>query len=51
MKDDFEYLSQVSDIIAIDLVKQKGFCPYGYMSDFQKFKEELCDKEKFIKLC
>ena len=46
-KDDFEYLSQEVDIKILDLVKQKGFYPYGYMSDFEKFQEELRSKEKF----
>ena len=31
----------------LDLVKQKGFYSYEYMSDFEKFKEELPRKEKF----
>ena len=31
----------------IDLVKQKGFYPFKYMNDFEKFKEELPCKEKF----
>ena len=31
----------------LDLVKQKGFYPYEYMSDFEKFKEQLPSKEKF----
>ena len=31
----------------LDLVKQKGFSPYEYMSDFEKFKEQLPNKEKF----
>ena len=29
-----------------DLVQQKGFCPYGYMSDFGEFKEKLPRKKK-----
>ena len=29
-----------------DLVQQKGFYPYEYMSNFEKFKEELSSKEK-----
>ena len=29
------------------MVKQKGFYPYDYMSNFEKFKEELPSKEKF----
>ena len=32
-----------------DLVKQKGFYPYKYMSDFEKFKEQLPSKEKVLK--
>ena len=46
-QDDFKYLSQESDNNILDLVKQKGFYPYKYMSDFRKFKEELPSKEKF----
>ena len=30
----------------LDLVKQKGFYPYEYMGDFEKFKEGLPSKEK-----
>ena len=47
MKDDFEYLSQKFDNNVLDLVKQKGFSPYEYMSNFEKFKEELHSKEQF----
>ena len=46
-RDDFKYLSQDFDNNVLDLVKQKGFYPYEYMSDFEKFKEELPSKEKF----
>ena len=35
----FKYLSQESVDNVLDLVKQKGFYPYEYMSDFEKFKE------------
>ena len=31
----------------MDLGKRKGFCPYEYMSNFEKFKEELPSKKKF----
>ena len=31
----------------LGLVKQKGFYPYEYITDFEKFKEELLSKEKF----
>ena len=46
-KDDFKYLSQEFEKNVLDLVKQKGLYPYEYMSDFEKFKEELPSKEKF----
>ena len=48
-KDDFKYLSQECDNNVLDLVKQKGFYLYEYMSDFEKFKEQLCSKEKFYR--
>ena len=40
-------MSQEFDKNVLDLVKQKGFYLYEYMSDFQKFKEESPSKEKF----
>ena len=46
-KNDFEYLSQEFDNNVLDLAKQKGFYSYEYMSDFEKFKEELPGKETF----
>ena len=46
-KDDFKYLSQELHNNVLDLVKQKGFYPNEYMSNFEKFKEELPSKEKF----
>ena len=49
-KDDFKYLSQEFDNIVLDLVKQKRFYPYEYISNFEKFKEELPSKEKFYSL-
>ena len=33
----FKYLSREFDNNALHLVKQKGFYPYKYMSDFGKF--------------
>ena len=45
-KVDFKYLSQEFDKNKLDLVKQKGFYPYEYMTDFEKFKEKLPSKEK-----
>ena len=49
-KDGFKYLSQEFDNNVLDLVKKKGFYPYEYMSNFEKFKEELPSKEKFYSL-
>ena len=46
-KSDFKYLSQEFHNNVLDLVKQKGFYPYEYTHDFEKFKEELPSKEKF----
>ena len=37
-KDDFKYLSQEFDKNELDLVKQRGFYPYEYMSQFENFK-------------
>ena len=47
IKDYFKYLSQEFDTNVSDLVKQKKFYTFEYMSDFEKFKEELPSKEKF----
>ena len=49
-KDDFKYLSQEVDNNVLDLVKQKAFYPYEYMTDFENFKEELPSKENFYNL-
>ena len=46
-KDDFKYLDQEFDNNVFDLVKQKGFYSCEYMSNFDKFKEQLPSKEKF----
>ena len=46
-KDYFKYLSQEFDNNVLYLVKQNGFYPYEYISEFKKFKEELGCKEKF----
>ena len=40
-------MSQEFDNNALDLVKQKRFYLYEYMTDFEKFKEKLASKEKF----
>ena len=46
-KDDFKYLSHEFDNNVLDLVKQKIFYPHEYMSDFERFKKESLNKEKF----
>ena len=46
-KNDFKYLNQEFYNHVLDLVKQKGFYPYEYMSDFKKFKAQVPSKEKF----
>ena len=46
-KNDFKYLSEEFDNNVLDLAKQKAFYPYEYMSNFEKFKEQLSNKEKF----
>ena len=46
-KDDFKYLRQEFDNDVLDLVKQKPFYPYEYVSDFLKFQEKLPNKETF----
>ena len=45
-KHDFKYLSPEFDIDVLDLVKEKGFYPYEYMSVFEKFKGKLPAKER-----
>ena len=49
-KDDFKYWKQELDSNVLDLVKYKQFYPCEYMSDFEKFKEELPRKENLIVL-
>ena len=39
-KDDFRYLSQEFDNNVLDLVKKKGFYPFEYATEFEKFKEK-----------
>ena len=46
-KDDFKYLSQEFDSNVLDIVMQKGFYPYEYISDFEYFEETLSSKERF----
>ena len=49
-KDNFQDLSQEFSNKILDLVKQKGQFPYEYKSNFEKFEEELANKEKFYSL-
>ena len=46
-KDDFKYLSNKFHTNALDLVKQKRFYPYEYMSGFENCEYEIKNKEKF----
>ena len=46
-KDDFKYLSQEFDNNLLRFVKQKGFYPYEYMTDFNKVNKQLPSKERF----
>ena len=48
--DDFKYVSQEFDNNVLDLLKQKMFYPYEYMSNFGKFKQQPSSKEKFYSL-
>ena len=40
----------VFSILILDLVKQKRFYPYEYISYFKKYKERLSNEEKFYSL-
>ena len=40
-------MSQDFDSNVLNLLKQKEFYPYEYMSDFEKFEEELPSKGNF----
>ena len=44
-----KYLSQEFENNVLDLVKQKEFYPYEYITNFEKFKEELPSKENFYR--
>ena len=46
-KDGFNYLSQEFDNNVLNLVKEKGFYHNKRMTHFEKFKEQLRNKEKF----
>ena len=45
--DDFKYLRQQFDSNVLDLVLQREFYPYEYMTGFEQFEKPLPSKEKF----
>ena len=49
-EDDFKYLSQEFDNNVLDLVQEKRFYPYEYMSNFEKLKKNYRAKKSFIVL-
>ena len=48
-KDDFKHLSQEFENNVLDLVKQRVFYSYEYLSDFKKFKEQLSIKSFIVR--
>ena len=46
-KEDFKSLNQEFDNNVLDIVKQKGFYPSEYMSDFENLKENYLGKKTF----
>ena len=46
-KDDFKYLGPKFDNNVVDLVQQKWLYHYKYISEFEKFNEELPSQKKF----
>ena len=47
-KNEFKYLSQEFESKVFDLIKQKMFCPYEYISDLKNFNEQLPSKGNFF---
>ena len=48
---DFKYLIEEFGSKNLELLKQKGTCPYEYMDSFERFNEEkLPDKKYFYVL-
>ena len=43
---DFKYLTEEFGSKNLELLKQKGACPYEYMGSFERFKEEKLSDEK-----
>ena len=48
VKDDFKHLSQEFDNNVSNLVEQKGFLPYEYMSDFAKLRRTITKQRKIL---
>ena len=46
--EDFKYLNQEFDKNKLHIVKQKGFYPGEYRTDFESLKNNYHAKEKFI---
>ena len=51
IKDDFMYLSQEFGSNVLDVIKQKGFYPYEYTSNFENFKKKICVAKKSFIVC
>ena len=47
-KDDFKYLRQEFDTNVLDLVKQKAFYPFEYMSGYEKSKSRIVRQRKVL---
>ena len=43
-RDNVKYLSQEFDKDKLDLVREKRFYPYEFMTDFETFKEQIPSK-------
>ena len=39
--EDFKYLVEEFGSEYLEILKQKGACPYEYMNSFERFKEEI----------
>ena len=46
-KNGFRYLNQEIENNVLDLVRQEGFYPYEHIRNYEKFKEQLPNREKF----
>ena len=44
--DDFKYLTKKFGSKNLELLKQKGACPYEYMDSFKRFGEEKLPRKK-----